>query len=321
MDLEKLRREEKELEAQMYGTKDEEVVVEQTALPVEEEKEESTPVEVITQPEPVVKDKSSWKKRYTNYKASTDNTIRQLRTDNAALRVEVSEARARIMQLSKDLVALDVPKEDSFEDVFTKEDEDLIGVEAVDIIKKAMKSRKVDDGSSKKVEMLEARLAEMEAQRAAQAKQDLENLQADSMEDLKAKLSNIVEDWSVIDLEEDFGKYLKEVDPFSGVLRSTLFTRAIHDRDVKRVSDFYTDYKALKPKSREEILSAKVTPKASGASSAGSTNGNTGKRIYTIEEYTKFMDDFARGKYPGTKQEAEAKERMFDEAWMDNRVR
>jgi hypothetical protein len=139
------------------------------------------------------------------------------------------------------------------------------------------------------------------------------------MTDLKTKLTSIVPNWSSIDTEPGFSKYLQEVDPISGNIRMNFFEKAIFNEDVVRVADFYKDYNSRKPKSREEILSRKVGVSGSGASESTVDSADNQKKIYSIEEYSKIMDAISRGKYD--KKTAKIIEKRLDQAIMDGRVR
>jgi hypothetical protein len=316
MDLEKLHEEEKELDKLVYGE-------EETPTPPQEEPE----VKVEEQPEVDQKPKKprpSWKKRYTNYKATTDNTIFELRKELAAWKSQVASKDSLVEDLQKELSKLKqklTEKTDPFEGVITKEDEDLIGPEAVEIIKKAVKSRPNNDDS--KYQKLQEEIDNLKREKREQLKRESEAVEKDSLVNLKKKLTTIVPDWESIDLEDGFKDFINDADPASGLPRSKFFLSAISTFDVERVASFYNAYKALKPKSKEEILESKVTP-AGGGSEENDQKVDESKKVYSIQDYNRFMDDLAKGKYNSTAQlrkEAAVLERKFDLAIMEGRMR
>jgi len=322
MDLEKLHEEEKALDKLVYGEEETPTSPQEEEVKTEDKvEEESKQPEVDQKPK---KPRTSWKKRYTNYKATTDNTIFELRKELAAWKSQVASKDSIVEDLQKELSKLKqklTEKVDPFEGVITKEDEDLIGPEAVEIIKKAVKSRPTTDDS--RYQMLQEEIESLKREKREQLKREAEAVEKDSLLNLKRKLTALVPDWETLDLEDGFKEYINDADPASGLPRSKFFLNAVSTFDVERVASFYNAYKALKPKSKEEILESKVTP-AGGGSEENDKKVDESKKIYSIQDYNRFMDDLAKGKYNSTAQlrkEAAVLERKFDLAIMEGRMR
>lgn len=337
MDIEKMRAEEKELEKLIYGETEEEVTtdtddeshVDETFQVKDEDFDDETSGQETShteeQPTPSSDKQTrvSWKKRYATYKASTDQTIYDLRQTVASKNAEIVKLLDSAKEKDKDLIELKAKvaeKLDPFEGIITQEDEDLIGSEAVDIIKKVAATRQQD--TSKYDELL-AKVRKMEDEKTDRLRAETESFHADTMTDLKAKLTEHLPEWTEIDVDPEFMEYMKEPDSISGLSRSVHYNTAVGNRDVQRVLSFYKQFKSLKPKSKKEILAGKVTP-VGGGSSATENRSDNSQKIYSIQEYTEFMDSVARGDYRGSKENrllAKQKERQYDKALMEGRVR
>lgn len=333
MDFEKMKQEEDAAVEMMYGKRtnvvDEDLAAIGTTFTpedLEEDNDDDPLVEDVTlndsgtQETTTSKPRLSWKKRFTSYKASTDNTIRELRENAARLNVMIAEKDDEIATCNKKIATLEqtiVGSVDPYKDIFTEADEEMIGSEAVGIIKKAMQAK--GSGSNATVERLEKELEAIRKEKLDAAKREQAKYKADSLESLKVKLSSIVPDWNDIDLEPQFKTYIEGYDDVSGFPRGKLFSNAVNIGDVAGVARFYKEYQNLKPKSRTDILAEHVTPNSGGASSSDGTQQN--KRLYSLAEYTKFMDDVTKGKYKHNRKEALKQERIFDIAFSEGRIR
>ncbi len=331
MDLAKLEREEEAAIAAMMGNQPDVPTeapaptrADQFSDEVQAVVSESVDNKTITPVAPVVKeeDTSSWKHRYTTYKASTDNTIFQLRKDNAQLRVLSGTKDDKISALVNEITTLrseaNQTQDTGYE--FSQADKDILGDDAVEIMKRAVDANRTT-GADPQVEALKAELASIRSDKREADKKALENLETDSLNNLKAKLTSVVPTWSSIDTEPEFSAYLNEIDIHSGQPRMNFFTSAIHDRDVGRVATFYKAYSSLKPQTREEILASHIGVNGSGASESTTTGSDIQKKVYTLAEYSKFMDDYTKGKYRKKMKEASIIEKQFDKAFEEGRVR
>jgi hypothetical protein len=336
MDFEKLKREEEEATKMMFGKPEE--VVEETNSAVEDLDEESTFNDELTDREfesseeitqelevPIKteekKPRVSWKKRFINEKTASDATKYDLRTKNAALTNEVLSLTETIKSVQSEMRELKkqfTQELDPLEGIFSKEEEDLIGTEAADMIKKAVNAR--DNKVDPEVAALTKRLEKMETARLAGLKAEADKHTSDGKADLKRRLDGIVPGWSVLDEEEGFHQFIQEYDEVSGRPRSDLFANAVTMGDVVGVARFYKDYSDTKPKSREEILSRKVTPVAGGASATDGSGHDGQKPLYRVSDYNKFMDDVTKGKWRTRMKEAKIKERQYDQAYIDGRL-
>ena len=314
MIFEKLEREEKEAEKLMFNTEEE---IEQGGEPEVEVKSEPIVVEDVTPHQ------EDWKKRFTNFKATADNTIFQLRRDNASLKNDIATLSERNEVVLSELVELKKQiskqkKEDSFNDLFSKEDEDLLGPEAINVFKKAVK-KVVPSEDSDELKGIKEELKQLKQDKVREYKKNQEALETESFDRLKSNLNSLVSDWEDIDTDPQFLKYLEEIDELEGMTKKELFASAVQSRKAKLVAPFYLEYKAQKSPNKEEILKKHITPVGTKGGSVNMDNDNK-KETYSISEYTRFMDDVSKGLYRGKDKEAKQKEMIFDKAFMEGRI-
>jgi len=329
MHLDRLKEEELEAQKLMFGEDNSEENPTETLVAPEEEivdlsEIETEPTKVIAEPidedggsPEQKKQRVSWKNRYSTYKASTDVTIRDLRSEGADLRYRVAEVDEELMSLKRQLSDLNSNKKDIYAETFSTEDEEIIGTEAIDIIKKAMKAN--EGANSQELESIRAELASSRAERLRSLEQSKKNLRAKDLDDLKAKLDGVAEGWRDFDHDPAFIDYLDGVDVSSGRLRKDLYSVAVESGDVTNVASFYSCFKSTLPKSREEILASQITPTGNAGSPESFDKGN--KQTYHMGDYLKFMDDLTKGRYKGREKEALIIEGRYDKAMYEGRMR
>jgi hypothetical protein len=327
MDISKMLAEEEALEKQMFGEnlEPEEAtppVVDQDSEDEEYEEEEQVQEPESQEPQSKPQQRTSWKQRYTNYKASTDNTIYNLRKDNAALKLEIDnlqESMSDFRKKMKESEKAKVSSEDPFKDVFTQEDVDVLGPEAIEVMKRALNTtRQTTPQNNEELDELKAEMARLKQDRRKSMEKEAASLEEETFEKFKVSLSRIVPNWSQIDVDPKFAEFIQQVDEYSGLPRKELFAKSVHSRDARRTALFYEDYMKLMPKTKEQILSGKVTPTGSGSSSPPDSRT---QKTYSINDYETFMSDYAKGKYRGREKEAQILEAKFDRAFQEGRLR
>lgn len=323
MDISKMLAEEEALEKQLFGENLEEPtppVVDQDSE--DEEYEEEEVVEQEAEPFPKPQQRTSWKQRYANYKASTDNTIYNLRKDNAALKLDVDNLQESMNDFRKKMkeeARAKVSSEDPFKDVFTQEDVDVLGPEAIEVMKRALNTtRQTTPTNNEELDELKAEMNKLKQDRRKSMEKEAASLEEETFDKFKVSLSKIVPTWTQIDVDPKFAEFIKGVDEYSGLPRKELFARSVHSRDARRTALFYEDYMKLMPKTKEQILSSKVTPTGSTSSSPPDSRV---PKSYSINDYESFMSDYAKGKYRGREKEAQILEAKFDRAFQEGRLR
>jgi len=344
--LEKLRQEEAELEAQMLGNPSETTETEDpvdtqpefTEAPTDQGYERTEEelaadeymMDTITgdqpqQPEdseepeepeapPQKPKRTNWKKRFTNYKTSTDTTISGLRTELSSLRASVAELMAENARLRT------VKREeqgDLWEGTFTQEDEDTFGTEGLDVVKKAAKV-----AIDKTVRPLQEELQRHEKQRTQELKQRAHDDAVADYARFTDKLGQVVPEYAELNTDKDFIAWMREPDQYSGVPKITLLQQAEKARDVGRVAQFFMDYMVtLENPTIPKDMERHVTPVGSGGGgNVRQPRKNQDKGYYRKSDIDKFYADVMKGRYEGQADVIKATETAIEQAAIDGRI-
>jgi uncharacterized phage infection (PIP) family protein YhgE len=327
--MEKLLKEEKEAEELLYGQSEENPSETEAPSP-EVEEEETAPVEESSETSEETKDKTdpkpkreNWKKRYIGYKSSTDKTIRDLRLEVHDYHDRFKALEAKYNNLVEQYTKIRDEIEsarDPFEGVFSQDDIDTLGPEALEAMKKAALATKVKEAtdSSEVTELREEinrlKKAEQERKAAARAEEDDKSLR-----DLQARLERMIPKFSQIDNDPGFGEWLNDLDEASGQLKIDLLTNAVNSRDVVGVARFYKEYSESLEAPKDSFMDDYITPEADAVDSVA-PDGRQNKKRYHISEYEEFMDELTKGTYRGREKEAKKIELAFDKAFLEGRV-
>lgn len=302
-----LDKEIEELEKQMFSSQESEEIVE----PESTEQNIATEPAVVEEPQAIVQDQ--WEKRFKNYKASTDLTIRDLRADLATSKTKYANLQKEYADLVKKFQELSRGKVD---DIFSEEEIEILGEPAVNALNKGVK-----EIIDKKVKPLEEEVQRSRRELAEREAKEAQQLALSNYNKFLQKLGEKVPDFEAINTSDGFLQFMAEVDDDSGYPRSHLFRKAEEALDVKRIAEFFTEYKRLTSKGKE-VLDSAITPQ-------GTRGGETptGKekepQVITRGFIDKFYNDYNRGKYRGKEGRAEADriERMIDQAVLEGRIR
>ena len=322
--MEKLLAEEKEAEKLMYGEDAENAEIapapEEEIVSTDPEEDLGGEIEPDQEPPKPKPKRENWKKRFIGLQKTHEEVTRELKAQNASLVQSNQSMNETLTRMSKELEELKkAVKSDPFEGVFTEEDENLLGKEALDAMKKAASAVKPEDKGADSAELLavKAELDALKQKDIERANELAMKREEEEMEILKERLSEIVPGFEKIDVDPGFGEYLKDVDSFSDHIRMDLFTNAVVRRDVANVARFYQEY-LEKTKGKESFVDEHITPTGDGAAEMD-PNKHAKKRFH-ISEYEKFMDDQAKGRFRGREKEAQKLEMMFDKAFMEDRI-
>lgn len=295
------------LENEIFGTPGEE--------PIEENQEQNSPNKVK---EPVVAEgpTEAEVKRFNNYKASTDITIRDLRSDLVSSKNKYANLQKGYNDLHQRLAALESTS--SSKKMFSEEEIDILGEPAANALDKGVR-----DILDAKMKPLQEELARSRQDTADRELRDAQQMIKKDYDSFLTNLGKAVPDYATLNVSEGFLQYMKEADEYSGVLREHLFKKAEEALDVGRIASFFIDYKKSHaiPLSNTEILENAVTP----TGKAGSPNETGEERdvVITYKYIDKFYDDYTRGKYKTKKGRDEAAkiEAMIDRAVLSGNVR
>ena len=303
-----------ELEKEIYGTPKEptvEEIVNEAVADIPSEPQEEAQVDAVVEDDiPAKPKRTNWKKRFIGLKQSQDATIYSLRSENADLKSQVLNLDAKVSQLIKDTKV-----DDPFDNLFTDEDKDVLGSEALDIFTKASKTA-VDAA----VSPLKAKLDEEKQHRRKQQEREVVNERQAASKIFLDKLANLVPDYNELDYDPGFKKWMDQPDTFSGFPRKQLFLNAQKHGDVVRVAEFFIEYSDLTRDPVEQ--SQRTLENAVGPTGSSASQINTDKKLssYSMEMVEQFYDDVTRGKYVGKESEAKALESKYDRAFAEGRI-
>lgn len=341
--LEKLKQEEAELEAQMLGNPTEPQQPEEPEATTVDDGLERTEEELAadeymmdtitdgdahepqqpeypedleepTEPQPQKPKRTNWKKRFTNYKASTDATINGLRRDL----IDMQSANAAVARELQQLQVASSQREvqgDMFEGAFTQEDEDTFGTEGLDVVKKAAKV-----AIERQVKPLEA---ELQKQRDARV-QDLTRAAATQKraqyQEFLGRLETLVPEYAELNKDKGFLQWLSGADQYSGYQRAELFRKAEASRDVARVADFFVEYQSTVAPPVPKDVQRQVTPVGRGGGGQQVNPKPKDPGMYRQSDIDKFYSDVMKGLYKDQAGVIAATEAAIEQAYVENRV-
>lgn len=252
--------------------------------------------------------------RYSNLRSATDSKLFALRNEKAALLTEIDGLEAQVTELRNQLVTVNA-NTDIYADIFTEEDVDVLGEDAINVFKRANK-KSLETALAPLKQQLES--ARTQGIKARKGEAEVERQQAYGL--FLSGLERLVPDYNDLNFDDGFKKYMGEVEPGGDKARQDELADAVTLGNVRWAATFFNEYKALRaiPKSK---LDAKLMPKSSSASVV-KTN-KSGKKTYPFAEYESFMDKLTRGGYNTSKESkkiGEQLEAMYDRALAEGRV-
>jgi len=308
--MQDLDKEIEDLENEIFGTPEE--PTEDTII--------EEPSEPIVEAPKVSDDSNTEAKRFNNYKASTDITIRDLRSDLANSKLKYANLQKEYSNILQRLTALESSANNS-KKIFSEEEIDILGEPAANALDKGVR-----DILDAKMKPLQEELERTRRDNAEREAREANRIIKSNYDTFISNLAKVVPKYEEINVSPGFLKYMKEPDEYSGVPREYLFKKAEESLDVGRIASFFIDYSKsiAPPKSNEEILSEAVTPTGSqGSTNTTHNNSNDSDSIIIDHKFIdKFYDDFSRGKYKSKKGREEARriEDMIDKAVLSGRV-
>ena len=332
--IEKMKSEIEAIEKRVHGTPAEAAIVEDVevkdvveTVEVEENEVTSDPVENTIDAEDLTSSteetstdskesdstddkahqRTNWKKRFINYKSSTDATIYKLRQENIRLNEDNLSYKNKVSELAVKVQELSTKTP---QDVLSQEEREILGDDAVSSVQKL-----VDTKIRMVVDPLQKQLDE------ARTLQD--KLQKDSIEESKvvnhniflSKLANIVPDYEEIDTDPKWLTWMKGIEDESGLAREYIFKEAYSIGDVRRVAQYFIEFK----NATKSPLERHVTPSNTNTNTT-SIQRKTGPEVISMAFVNKFYDDCIRGRYRGREKIKQEIELKIDRAIAEGRV-
>lgn len=286
---------------------------------VKEEESSSEVAEVITGQEVKVKETEPeknlpyWKDRCLEYenrfkvsKAKYDSNIFKLKQDNLSLRNVNIEVKKR---LNVALQAQAASEPDKLDEVFTKEQVDVLGQETVDVLKDefARTNKRVEDAEAK-----------VDADKLEQEEKDLKSDYEAEWNNFTSRLKKLVPDIVKLNTDKGFLAWLKEPDELTGEIREDILAKAEEARLVGPIVQMFKGYKPVKVANTQDSVSKRIAPaNKEGSDTVSNIQPND---TMTMAEVDKFYDEVGRGKYKGKYTEKKAMEAKIDKAWAAGKI-
>ena len=291
-----------DLEVKEEGSKEPEV--DQPATPAQPRKRVSYKAKVTE----LEAELASLDVRYRNLRSATDQKLHDLRTANTTLE-ENNLLLAKEIQDLKKKVVQNAP--DPYENIFTEEDIETLGEDAINSFKKA--TQKAVDAA---VNPLKQEIETAKEKEYDQRMKSLQEQQKNAVKNFREKLGELVPDYETININPDFKQFLYNLDTFSGIPKLTLLKRAEQDGDVGRVAQFFKDFKDS-IKTPEDVLNENIAPTGT---STGTAVDNTRPELIPYAEFAKFQDDVTKGRYRGREKLKQELTDKYDRAFIEGRL-
>lgn len=313
--LKELDKEIEEMEKVYNNPSEEEPVVENT---LKEEEEKEVP-EVVATPivpdeiEQLRKELAESKKRFANYKGSTDVTIHDLRSELARVKSQYANLQ---VDYSGVVRKLNEATSTSGKSMFSEEDVDILGEPAVNALNKG-----VNHLLESKLKPLQEEVERSRKEIAAREAQEAKRIALDDYNAFLSKLGRLVPDYEAVNVDPAFLSYMKGVDEASGYPREVIFERAERAQDVGRIASFFNEFKGTTTVSpAKNKLESSITP--TGVANPAPTSSAARGEVITKKFIDQFYNDFSRGKYNTKKGKEEAKriESLIDKAVYSGQV-
>lgn len=240
-------------------------------------------------------------KRLAGIKASSDKFKFESRQ-------EIADLKARLEQLQ----SVPTVEVDPFKDIFSQEDADVVGDEAIEIMKKAAKA-----ASLKETEALKKELDSLKRDAEQRRTNASKKAEDDEYDEFLAKLGSKVDNWESINRDPAFIDYLAKVDEDSGYTRQEVLVRAETSRDVGRIAGFMKDFEVMSSPGNKE-LESKVGP--TGTPSPSAQIPKEGKVVLDGSYVDLIYDNIIKGKYRSDPSLAREKQLEVDKALAEGRV-
>jgi hypothetical protein len=301
------------LHKEIFGSADDEAVkddeteettdVEASAEETGEEKSEpageSTPAADTsgTQAEDIAAKESTdteetWEQRYKSLQGIMRSNTNKHNQEIASLQNEINTLRSQVASQSEPTPG---------KRYLTDEDTEDYGEDLINVVKRA--AREEIDAELAALKKENATLRAAVSGVSSTVRQNVRN-------DLYSTLAEAVPDWKAINNSEDFLLWLEQSDPYSGVIRQDMLTRAFENNDATRVINFFRGFinesGAVKPPAgqdtptRDPKLDMKdfVAPgKPKGNSGQAQTGAQKDVRVWTQKDVQRFYSDVRAGKY------------------------
>lgn len=286
------------------GTGDEPVFEQQAAPPVEDHGED-------------------FAQKYRVLKGKYDSEI-------PSLQRQVGDANARLQQMQELLAQMqsreqEAPRASSAREIakrISPEEIDEYGADLIDLI-----GRKAEEVVENRFGELRGQLSKIDKTVGGVSEEITQN----KKQKVFAKLDDEVEDWQTLNVDPAFLQWLSAPDPFSGIRRGELLTKAFDTADADRVVRFFKSFlnehaavqsaatRGSQPGTPKVAADRLVSPGKSRANKAPAGTQDD-KRVYAEQDVAAFYAAVNRGEYRKNPEEKQRIEEAIFRAMKEGRV-
>lgn len=245
--------------------------------------------------------------------------------DTARFRAENTQLSNRVAQLEQLLATLSAPAPATHvqvERLVTDKDVEEYG-DSIEVMRRV--TREEVSAANRRVAELEHMVRQMQTSVLPRVEQVAQRQAMTAEQAFWSELTAEVPEWREINANQDFHKWLLDVDPLTGLSRQTYLEDAQRNLDVRRVAAFFTAWEGSNGRpvaqpSRgvaESQLDKQVVP---GRSRGGNVPSTQTQKTYSQKDIAKFFDDVRRGAYRGKESERDRIERDIFAAQRENRI-
>lgn len=245
--------------------------------------------------------------------------------DTARLRSENQQLTGRVSQLEQLLSSLSsapVQPSQTAEKLITEKDVEEYG-DSIEVMRRV--TREEVSADSRRIAELEQMLRQMQTSVLPRVEQVAQRQAVSAEQSFWNDLTSAVPNWRDINSNQDFHKWLLDVDPLTGLTRQTYLEDAQRNLDVRRVAAFFATWDGMNSPSvaqphRSATGSQLDKQVAPGRSRGGSAPAAATSKTYSSQDIAKFFDDVRKGVYRGKEAERDRIERDIFAAQRENRI-
>lgn len=245
--------------------------------------------------------------------------------DTGRLRAENQQLNSRVTQLEQLLSSLSAAPQQSapiVEKLVTEKDMEDYG-DSIDVMRRVTKEEV--SAANRRIAELEHMLRQVQTSVLPRVEQVAQRQAVTAEQSFWSELTTAVPEWREINANQDFHKWLLDVDPLTGISRQTYLEDAQRNLDVRRVAAFFTSWdgsgspRVAQPNrsASDSQLDRQVAP---GRSRGGSVPSVQTPKTYSSKDIAKFFDDVRKGVYRGKEAERDRIERDIFAAQRENRI-
>ena len=280
--------------------------------PIQEMADRLNDLDKEEQLEPSPPQGEDWKKRFTNYKSSTDSTIHDLRQQLARKDSDLAELRLAVETMQNELAEVRKRSPEPLvpSGVLSDDDMESLGEDNVQRMARIAKAQ-----IERERRELDARLNQIAEKQRRQEEIERQKSVEQANMSFWDKVRQIVPDVDDIDQKDEFSDFLNSIEEYSGKRWRDIGKQAHANGDVARMADIYKQF----AKSQGAPV-RDVSPVGTAAAPARSSDG---KKIWTKAEYEQAVARQYRGGPLTAEKEAniEKLHKAYYQALKEGRVR